>query len=99
MEAKSMKRRMIGLLLGMLVIGWSVGCLADTINLPVKWSQLPDLTPQNNPAFWRSEHPFVVVSNDWQCNSPDPVVAARWWGTYVVPGGAQPPRWGISSLN
>jgi hypothetical protein len=86
-----MRRGTIILLVGLLVIGWSTAVPAHTINLSVKWSQLPELNAQNNPVFWRSEHPIVVVSNDWLCNSPDLVGAVRWWGTYIVPPGAVPP--------
>lgn len=84
-----MKRNLLGVLMFLILICWGAGALADPINLPVKWSQLPDLNIANNPASWPSDHPIVVVSNDWQCNDPNPVVAVRWWGTYV--GAAPPP--------
>ena len=58
---------------------------AGHIDLPVKWSQLPDpFAPANV-----SEHPMVagskIVADAWQCNSALPIVAVRWWGVYFDP--------------
>ena len=61
--------------------------MAGHIDLPVKWSQLPDM---GETAFdLRAEHPVAdggqVVADDWMCNSPLPIVAIRWWGSYLNP--------------
>jgi hypothetical protein len=64
---------------------------ADHIDLPVKWSQLPD-TNVSDDLFSMHQLAFpedLVVHDDWLCTSPEPVVALRWWGSYLedeIPG-------------
>jgi hypothetical protein len=58
---------------------------ADYIYLPVKWSQ---------PIGWDtgvitgvdrlSDHTVnMVMANDWLCDGSGPIVAVRWWGSYI----------------
>jgi hypothetical protein len=67
---------------------------ADFIPLEVKWSQ---------PIVWDaggvqilgldrpSDHLFNIVrADDFLCNDPRPIVAVRWWGSYLGPN--QTPR-------
>jgi hypothetical protein len=68
-----------------LILGVSTAW-ADWINEPVKWSQGPDLQESDDlfsmhalPAPWD-----LVVHDDWECTDPHPVIAARWWGSYLV---------------
>ena len=64
-----------------MVMASATVALAGHINLPVKWSQLPDM---NQGVDKYSVHlGNAVCSNDWQCTSPEPVVAVRWWGSYL----------------
>jgi hypothetical protein len=67
-------------------------CLCGTaqaghINLPVKWSQAPDMGVTAYDQ--RAEHPVQsggqVLADDFQCLDPNPVVAVRWWGSYLNP--------------
>lgn len=72
-----------------LVIGLAAGIAqADFIDLPVKWSQLPDLDYQSATRV-RAEHPEgwggQIVADDFMCESPLPIVAVRWWGSYLNP--------------
>jgi len=60
------------------------GAAGDYIPLPVKWSQLPyDLNTETLPisdcVIW---DPGPVWADDFLCDSPEPIVAVRWWGTY-----------------
>ena len=85
-----MKRFILGSLV-LVVIGLAAGIAqADPIGLPVKWSQLPDVTTIEGFDVW-AEHPTgspgaawpgQVVADDWECTTPDKVVAVRWWGSY-----------------
>jgi hypothetical protein len=69
----------------LILLGYMPRTYADYINLPVKWSQ---------PIGWSngvitgvdrlSDHTVnTVMANDWQCNDPLPIVALRWWGSYI----------------
>lgn len=66
---------------------------ADYIELPIKWSQPPDM---ERGLDHRSIHGVPgaadgpVVADDYVCTSPEMVVALRWWGSYVGYDG-QPP--------
>ena len=60
--------------------------LAGHIDLPVKWSQLPDMDLGVDHLSIHGGGP--VCTNDWQCNDPEPIVAVRWWGSY--PDGYEP---------
>lgn len=52
---------------------------AEYIDLPTKWSQMPDLTGDGE----RSDHTTDWVwADDFLCSDPDPIVAVRWWGHY-----------------
>ncbi len=76
-----------------LLVGALAVCLlatvvqADFIDLPVKWSQTP-WDPDG--TDWLSDHTLAadgasgpVVADDFICESPDPIVAVRWWGSYL----------------
>lgn len=55
--------------------------LAGHIDLPVKWSQPPDM---DQGVDHTSIHVGpAVCTNDWQCDDPAPIVAVRWWGSYL----------------
>jgi hypothetical protein len=62
-----------------------VAARADFINLPVKWSQPVGLT--NSVIFGvdrLSDHTAnQVMANDWLCDGSGPIVAVRWWGSYI----------------
>lgn len=91
-------KRLMTLAIVIVTLGfWVSASSADYINLPVKWSQLPQTG--GIPSVWWSgawgfeDAPFLV-SNDWQCDGSGPVVALRWWGTYgkfPSPPGTPPP--------
>jgi len=67
------------------LFGCVVAARADYIDLPIKRSQ---------PIGWDngviigvdrlSDHTVnTVMANDWLCNDPHPIVAVRWWGSYI----------------
>ncbi len=54
---------------------------ADFIDLPIKWSQT-DWDPDG--MDWLSDHTVdMVVADDFECTDQDPIVAVRWWGSYI----------------
>ena len=59
----------------------SSAALAGHIDLPVRWSQLPDM--QFGVDQYSVHVNQAVCSNDYQCTDPSPVVAVRWWGSYM----------------
>ncbi len=86
MEVANMKKIII--LSVCLFVFCSVTALADFIPLPVKWSQLPTLLPNGDEkAMHPIGHPqHRNVADDWLCEDPHPIVAARWWGSYHLGG-------------
>ena len=61
---------------------------AEFIDLPVKWSQPIGYTTEGQQLIYGIDHLSnhalgAVLANDWQCNDPEPVVAVRWWGSYI----------------
>ena len=64
-----------------------VPAFADFIPLPVKWSQPPDMQIGMDHL---SIHPEPVVADDYISQTLDPIVAVRWWGSYIGYNG-QPP--------
>ena len=70
--------------------------LADFIPLPVKWSQPIQYDALSGLIIGRdrlSDHtgpvPGVVIrADDFLCQSHDPIVAVRWWGSYIGEGPA-----------
>ncbi|NIA21886.1 MAG: PEP-CTERM sorting domain-containing protein [Anaerolineaceae bacterium] len=86
-----MKRLLVGALAVCLL---ATVAQADYINLPIKWSQTP-WDPDG--MDWPSDHTAgtsgiddgPVVADDFICDSPDPIVAVRWWGSYI---GEKDPR-------
>ena len=63
--------------------------LADFIPLPVKWSQPIgyDASGLVIGQDWRSDHTLSsVMADDFLCTSQDPIVAVRWWGSYIGEG-------------
>lgn len=72
---------------GVLMLFCSACSIAGHIDLPVKWSQLPEM---GTAAYdLRAEHPIEpggqIVADDWMCNDPNPIIAVRWWGSYLNP--------------
>jgi len=53
----------------------------------VKWSQLPDMTP-NGYDFSSELLVPSTVADDFQCNDPRPVTDIHWWGSYYTTGSA-----------
>ena len=54
---------------------------ADYIQLPVKWSQLPAFYDGMD---YLSNYPSGIVrADDFECDDPAPIVAVRWWGSYL----------------
>ena len=71
--------------------------LADFIPLPVKWSQPIGYEPGTGVIIGKdrlSDHTVNVVrADDFICNDPLPIVAVRWWGSYIGEGpNGLPPR-------
>ena len=66
----------------------SSAALADFIDLPVKWSQTP-WDPAGADHHSMGPHGFVVA-DDFTCDSLDPIVAVRWWGSYLGVGNVRP---------
>jgi len=68
------------------------------IDLPVKYSQAPwDYAGTD----WLSDIQMgQVMADDFSCIDPTPIVAVRWWGSYLgeqgEPGGHSPPFFDIS---
>jgi hypothetical protein len=64
-----------------LLLAVSAVVRAEYIEGPIKWSQLPDMDTGTDQY---SVHVGdAVASNDYRCVDPDPVVAVRWWGSYL----------------
>jgi hypothetical protein len=76
-----------------LILGSVLPVLADYIPLPVKWSQPIQFDPLGAIIIGRdrlSDHTREVVrADDFICLDPKPIVAVRWWGSYI---GNQSPR-------
>ena len=66
--------------------GLSYGYQQD---IPVKWSQPPDLlwTALNIQSTW----PSPIVADDWKCPDGLPVTDIHWWGSYIGWTGIEPP--------
>jgi len=86
MTRKSLK--LYAAALGAMAI-YATTALADFIKLPVKWSQ----PIQYNAGAtiigvdWRSDHTSGgIMADDFLCTTLDPIVAVRWWGSYVGEG-------------
>jgi hypothetical protein len=65
---------------------------ADFIQLPVKWSQTP-WDPDGRDIL--SDHTVfgnlgLVVADDFICDDPQPIVAVRWWGSYLTTTDVRP---------
>jgi hypothetical protein len=63
--------------------------LADFIKLPVKYPQPIgyDASGLVIGMDWRSDHTAGgIMADDFLCTSLDPIVAVRWWGSYVGEG-------------
>jgi hypothetical protein len=62
-----------------------LAAVADSPTGPVKWSQLPDMTPYG--YDWSSETTVPsMAADDFLCSNPFPVVDLHWWGSYYSPG-------------
>jgi len=92
-EKKQMKTKSLKLYTAVLAV--MAGCvtttLADFIKNPVKWSQPIgfDASGQIIGMDWRSDHTQGgIMADDFLCTSLDPIVAVRWWGSYVGEGPA-----------
>jgi len=86
-------KRLTLLTCGLLLIAGS-GAYADWIDLPVKWSQPPDmdigldhLSIHGGAAGLNGP----IVADDYLSLDDAPVVALRWWGSYVTSTGEPPP--------
>jgi len=67
------------------MIGTACG---DPLDPPwVKWSQLPDMTP-NGYDFSSETLVPSTVADDFRCNDPRPVTDVHWWGSYYTTGSA-----------
>lgn len=90
------------LLICLFLTGTSVATLrGDYIALPVKWSQ-PVVYDVGDPSLILgadrlSDHTAGLVhADDFTCNDPRPVVAVRWWGSYIGAPVARPNSVGFS---
>jgi len=61
---------------------------AEWIELPVKWSQPPDMQIGRDHL---SIHCTPIVADDFISEDESPVVAVRWWGSYLGYDGYPPP--------
>ncbi len=82
---KPLRRFIIAALLFALT---SLQSLADYINLPIKWSQpIGPSAVQPGRIYGTdrlSDHTFDTIrADDFLCTDPDPIVAVRWWGSYL----------------
>jgi len=79
----------------LLAIGFAIAvplAQAEYIDLPVKWSQPPDM---ERGLDHRSFHgtvvaPDPVVADDFISVTGDAIVAVRWWGSYLTADGGLP---------
>lgn len=79
--------------LGAFLLVSVAGVRADYITLPVKWSQPIGFTdPQTIYGVDRlSDHTVgAVMANDWLCDDGSPIVAVRWWGSYIGQSAVDP---------
>ena len=51
-----------------------------TGDIPVKWSQLPDML--NGYDVLSNNHTNTLAADDWRCGSLLPVTDVHWWGSY-----------------
>ncbi len=89
---KTARMSLVGIVTAVVLVA-AQAAWADYIELPVKWSQMPDVEIGQD---HKSIHGVAgtldgpVVADDYVCKSPEMVVALRWWGSYVGYDG-QPP--------
>ena len=59
--------------------------LAEYINLQIKWSQPIgyDGTTVLGVDLHSDHTANLVVADDFECDDQDPIVAVRWWGSYI----------------
>jgi hypothetical protein len=63
----------------------------------VKWDQPPDPAQPDNLYYgWNEESTFwdqgPTVADDWVCQTDDPVVGIRWWGSFLGWQSSEPPQ-------
>lgn len=49
----------------------------------IKWGQPPNMIDGFNVISSFTLSTDVVIADDWQCNSPQPITHVRWWGSYA----------------
>jgi hypothetical protein len=82
-----MKTRIVAAVIGTAaVVILQSNAFADFIEWPVKWSQ-PIGTNLEGVIIGTdrtSDHSIPwIMADDYQCNDPLPIMAVRWWGSYV----------------
>lgn len=82
-----MKRVITICLVCAVVFGLSNWVSAETLPLPTKWTQMPDL---ENGTVWNSSNGWYIAADDYLCENPLPVNDVHWWGSYWVPYPGEP---------
>jgi hypothetical protein len=80
---KNLYKITVGIALALFVC--LVTARADYIDLPIKWSQTVGVSNSVILGVDRlSDHTAnTVMANDWLCDGSGPIVAVRWWGSYI----------------
>lgn len=55
-----------------------------------KWQQLPDMNDFYSFTATKDSFFELTVADDWMCESGNPIVHVRWWGTYHAYEGGNP---------
>jgi hypothetical protein len=91
-EGRGRRALGVGILLGL-----ALAVPAGAQENYVKWDQPPDpAQPENVYYGWNEESTFwdlgPTVADDWVCQTEDPVVGIRWWGSFLDWRQAEPPE-------
>jgi len=91
-------KKLVFIALALVVVLWMGSpAMADFIDLPVKWAQLPDF----GGIDYLSDHTVPglnVMADDFICYEPLPIVAVRWWGSQLG-GSLQPDGHGVGPFD
>ena len=55
--------------------------IADQTQYPVKWSQPPNIS-EYPLGMYTSTDGWFIAADDFQCQSPSPVIGVHWWGGF-----------------
>jgi len=94
---KAARMSLVGVVAAVVLVA-AQAAWAEYIELPIKWSQPPDMQMGMDHL---SIHGVAgtpdgpVVADDYLCDSPESVVALRWWGSYIGYNGQPPTDYAI----